>query len=152
MIRQYSPEDLPQIADLIECFANESGCTKVIGGFSRLDFLETLQSCADFVRIWVRDCDSLIVSVLAMVENINLYSGKKGLEELFWYSLPEYRGYVQNLKLLKAAEDYAKENRLFYMTMGSMVDFHPPKIEIFYGKRGFKLHQKQYFRQIINEV
>ena len=42
-----------------------------------------------------------------MVEQPNLYSGQKGLEELFWFSRPEYRGNIDNVKLLKAAENYA---------------------------------------------
>ncbi|MBR8827169.1 MAG: hypothetical protein DSM107014_04560 [Gomphosphaeria aponina SAG 52.96 = DSM 107014] len=76
MIRQYSQEDLSQIADLVECFANESGCFEIVGGFSRSHFLDTLFSCEGFLRIWVRDCDDMIVSALAMVKNINPYSGK----------------------------------------------------------------------------
>lgn len=151
MIRQYSQEDLPQIADLVESFAKESGCFEIVGGFSRPHFLDTLKSYEAFLRIWVRDCDGIVVSALAMVENINPYSGENCLEELFWYSLPEYRGYLQNIKLLKFAEDYAKNNQIFYMAMVSMVSFHPPKIELFYEKRGFKLHQRQYFRDIVNE-
>lgn len=151
MIRQYCQEDLPGIADLIECFATESGCFDVVGGFSRSHFLNTLESLKTWLRIWVRDSNKIITSALAMVEQTNPYSGEKGLEELFWFSRPEYRGNSENVKLLKAAEDYAKNHQVFYMAMVSMVEFHPPKIEIFYEKRGFKLHQKQYFRALINE-
>lgn len=144
MIRQYCQEDLPGIADLVECFATESGCFEAVGGFSRAHFLSTLESLKTWLQIWVRDSNKIIISALAMVEQTNPYSGEKGLEELFWFSRPEYRGSIENVKLLKAAENYAKENQVFYMAMGSMVGFHPPKIEFFYEKRGLKLHQKHY--------
>ena len=39
MIRQYCQEDLPGIADLIECFATESGYGDIVGSFSRPYFL-----------------------------------------------------------------------------------------------------------------
>lgn len=150
MIRNYSPEDLSGIADLVECFANESGCFDVVGGFSRVHFLSTLKDWESALRIWVRECNDMIVSALAMVEHTNPYSGKNSLEELFWYSRPAYRSHIDNVKLLKLAESYAKDHGVFYMAMVSMAEFHPPKIDFFYDKRGFKLHQKQYFRNINN--
>ncbi len=148
MIRQYCQEDLPGIADLVECFATESGYGDVVGDFSRPYFLRTLESLEEWLRIWVVDSNKTIISALAMVEQPNLYSGRKGLEELFWFSRPEYRGNIENVKLLKAAENYAKDNQVFYITMGSMVGFHPPKIELFYEKRGFKLQQKHHILTI----
>gem|GEM_PF-3842847 len=30
MIRQYFQEDLPQIVELVECLANESGCFEIV--------------------------------------------------------------------------------------------------------------------------
>lgn len=148
MIRKYCQEDLSGIADLVDCFATESGCFDVVGGFSRSHFLNTLESLEPFLRIWVRDSGEIIASALAMVEHINPYSGKNCLEELFWFSRPEYRGNIENVKLLKAAEEYAKNHQVFYMAMVNMVEFYPSRIELFYEKRGFKLHQKQYFRAL----
>lgn len=148
MIRQYTKKDLLAITDLVECFANESGCFEVVGGFSRSHFINSLKLLESFLRIWLRDCDGIIVSALAMVEHTNPYSGKKCLEELFWFSHPDYRGSLENVKLLKNAENYAQNNSIFYMTMGSMVEFSPRKIDALYKKQGFKLHQKQYFREI----
>lgn len=148
MIRQYTEDDLSAITDLVECFATESGCFEIVGGFSRSHFLEILQSLTSFLRIWMVEKDGLIVSALAMIEQPNIYSGKKSLEELFWFSRPDYRGNLENIKLLQIAEVYAKNNGIMYVAMGNMVDFQPPKIENFYKKRGFKLHQKHYFRYL----
>lgn len=148
MIRQYCQDDLESIADLVEHFASESGCFEIVGGFSRSHFLKTLETLESFLRVWVRDSDGSVVSVLAMLEHDNPYSGKDCLEELFWFSYPSHRGHIENVSLLKAAESYARKTELCYLAMGSMVDFQPPKIDLFYQRRGFHLHQKQYFLAI----
>lgn len=148
MIRQYCEEDLSDIADLVECFEEEHGCFKVVGGFSRSHFLKALKSMEPLLKIWVRESEEKVVSALAMVEFVNPYSGKKGFEELFWFSLPEYRGNHENTQLLDMAEIYAVENKICYMAMSLMEGRSSIKIETLYKRHEFFLHQKQYFRPI----
>ena len=150
MIREYRNEDLDSIADLVEYFNAESECFKMVGGFSRSHFLDMLGLLSPFLRIWVRESTQEIVSALAMVEQDNLYSGEKGLDELFWFSVPESRGSLENVKLLKAAKNYAKNSGIAYLTMGAMEGFYFSKIGSFYKRMGFHLHQNQYICDLRN--
>ncbi len=146
-IRFAKRNDIKGLIDLLIDFNSEFECFELVGGIDNDVVQERLLSIWDMLKIWVCTDNWRIVSALAMVEFLNPFSGRKALEELFWYALPEIRG-EKECSLFDYMEEYAIESGYKYIAMSSMNTSHVDILKKFYTKRGFKLHQFQYFKQI----
>jgi len=149
-IRYFQDSDIPDLVKLVEEFQLEYGCLDPVGGINSVTFLEQLNFIKEFLRVWVVADKNNIIAALAMVEFLNPFSGLKALEELFWFSLPIIRS-SNNLLIVRHMEDYAQAEGVQYIAMSSMQGINTDKMHKFYTRRGFRLHQRQYFKTLKGE-
>ncbi len=61
---------------------------------------------------------------------------------------PESRKSVVSYRLVKKAEEFAKENDIQYVSMMHMAYPNPEKLKDFYIKMGYHMVQTEYFKKI----
>jgi GNAT superfamily N-acetyltransferase len=66
--------------------------------------------------------------------------------ETFWFVHPDHRG--QGLSLLVEFEKWGKREGCQTLAMIHMVDSFPDKLETLYRRRGYKLIEKHYLKEI----
>jgi len=96
--------------------------------------------------VMVMEEDGEITGSFGFIECPDLHSGERMLVETFWFTDPLKRG--RGLLLLNAFEKYAKDNSINKIAMIHMVDSYPERLEKLYLKRGYKLIEKHYVRQL----
>lgn len=151
MIRKFELKDINQIYQCAKSFEKESNVFKSIGGIDEKTFKENLEKYFNhnLLKCWVVEKENKIVSGLACVEILDFLSNVKCLIEMFWFCLKEYRGNLENIKMFKIMEDYAKNNDIGYIQMIHLCDSMPEKMEKFYKKKGYKMLQKCYNKELI---
>ena len=144
--RRAVKDDIFEIVKLIELFNDETRCFSPVGGVNSKVLTKRIEELWEILRVWVCLDDENLISVLMMAEHTNLFSGKKSLEELVWYTKPEGRG--QKCSLLDLMESYAEKEGVYYTTMGLMNYSDPENLEKYYFKRGYKLIQFNYVKKL----
>jgi hypothetical protein len=146
-IRLAKKDDINKLIEILNAFNNEFDCLQPVGGIEEKIISDRLLSIWEILKIWVCTDNDRILSALAMLEFLNPFSGQKAFEELFWYALPEVRG-NKRCSLFDHMEKYALKKGVKYIAMSSINGVNSEKMKSFYLKKGFKLHQLQYFKQI----
>ena len=150
MIKQGTKED---IIDMVICakeFEKESGVFKKTGGID-VDYFTTLLNTLfdnNILKCWLITKDDMIVGGIGLLEVEDLFSGIKCLNELFWFVKKEYRGSIENIRLFKKMETYAKNNDVKYIQMIHLPDLKEVKLEKLYIKKGYSLLQKCYIKEV----
>lgn len=144
VVRTAKLTDHDGILALLQNFGDETKCFEAVGGLDPTTLAQAFLAMQSALQIWIVEDNKTIVAALGMIEVTNPFSGLKGLEEFFWYSLPQYRGCPQTLTLISRAEDYAHHHNIRYVTMTSMTEITSPRVERYFESRGFTLRQRQY--------
>jgi RimJ/RimL family protein N-acetyltransferase len=113
---------------------------------------EDLYLTLDMLRlsgvVFIAEKDGKPIGSICGIVSTNLWFPKeKDLTELFWWVTPEHRGSSAALRLLKALQDYAKDEpsiQRLIMTRESV----SPICEDVYTKRGFELKESNYVMEV----
>ena len=89
----------------------------------------------DKVAIGLYSKDQL-VGILAGYIAPQFFTGVRLAQELFWYVAPEHRGSFASLKMLDLFEEWAKEKKVFGITMVSLAK-GSDSVPRLYAKRGY---------------
>jgi hypothetical protein len=148
MIRPLVKSDAAQLVDLGKEFWHKCNMSKT-GDYPKDAIFRRLYSGLLENKIigWGYEENKKIVSgiIFVIIENFWLY--EKQMQELAWFCSEEKRGSLNNIRLLKAAEKYAKENNIRLFCMGG-ISGSPSfeKLEKFYNKNGFFILDRNYLK------
>lgn len=77
----------------------------------------------------------------------DLHCGEMVAVETFWFVSPDYRG--QGLRLLELFEEWAKEEGCKKVAMIHLEDSMPDALKRLYGRRGYRLIESHYVREVV---
>lgn len=81
--------------------------------------------------------------------NHDLLTARRMAIELFWYVKPGYRKGVWPIKLLKAFEGWAVENKCQHVAMIHMECSMPDEMKSIYGRLGYSLFETMYRKKLL---
>jgi len=87
-----------------------------------------------------------IIGGLGCLKYPDLHSGKLTAVETFWFVTPDHRG--RGLMLLDAFESWGKRHGCKKLAMVHMVDSYPGILEKLYIRKGYKLIEKHYVKEV----
>ena len=90
------------------------------------------------VKILVSIGDNKIVGFIAGVKSTYFFSTKPKISDIGFYVLPKYRGSSSAVKLIKALENWAKENNILDIAIGQTTAVNMEKTQQFYNKLGYE--------------
>jgi len=99
--------------------------------------------------VMVLEHEKKLIGSLGFIVADDLHSGDKMTVETFWFTDPKKRGH--GLMLLEVYEEYSKKIGSKKIAMVHMTDSYPERLEKLYIKRGYKLIEKHYVKDLKNE-
>jgi hypothetical protein len=85
---------------------------------------------------------------LGCIKGPTPHNGKIVAVELFWYTSPENRNTFGAYELLKAYEQWAKDNDCHSCALIHLADSQPERLEKLYLSLGYKLLEKHYIKEV----
>ena len=90
------------------------------------------------VKVFLSLGDDKIVGFLAVVKTTYFFSTRPKISDIGFYVKPKYRGSSSAVKLLKALENWAKENNISDIAIGQTTAVDMEKTQQFYNRLGYK--------------
>lgn len=90
------------------------------------------------VRTFLAIRENKIIGFLAAVKSTYFFSTRKKISDIGFYVLPDFRGTSAAIKLIKALENWAKENGITDISIGQTTAVEMEKTQQFYNKLGYK--------------
>ena len=142
-IRRAGPEDMQRLVEMGQRFVNET----TYSGFvtinpERLSNTIIALSMNPDATILVSENGAGVNGMIALMVYDHPYSGQRTAFEVVWWVEPEARG--EGLKLLSAAEGWARENGAKAMQMVAPT----PRVGQLYEKHGYHLVESSYQRSL----
>lgn len=108
MIRRLHAWEIEDVTTIAEAFYAEANMG---GAFNKVHFEESLQRASAIGALYLggRFSGDVLVGVLAGSAHPNLMSGELVAQELFWYVLPEHRGGMDGIRMLRDFETWAAD-------------------------------------------
>lgn len=142
---QLKIEELDDLVDLAEKFYASSeflnGFKKNVAKKSWVHFIDT-----GIGVIFGLKEDNELHGMLGAIKSIDAHTGDFIAVELFWFVSEEKRG--EGLKLIKAYEKWALEQKCKRIAIGHLQDLMPARLEKIYNKLGYKLAEKSYVKEV----
>lgn len=148
MIKKISKQDVGSLAKLGEYFWN-SCVMKSSGEYQKDTVHRNLYSgiLNDVLVGWVSEKNDVIVSGVVFSLDRNFWTDKIQMTEIAWFCNKENRGSIENFRLIKVAEKYAKENNVSYFCMARIKGTESyEKLDSFYIKNGYKEIESTYIK------
>lgn len=147
MIRQITKHDLPKLMECCaEAFFKEGNLP---GKFSPFHFLKTWEQLLDSKMGFIFGIEVNDGGFAGAIGG-NIYpdicTGEKVCSEMFWYTLPGFRG--KGIKLLHKLEQHAKENGCSRVLMVHLAALNAERLEQYYQRCGYSLLEKTYMKEI----
>ncbi len=142
-IRKAVPGDLERIVEMGMRFVAETGYHKLIQVRPE-KLADTVLSIAENPDgvVLVSESEGQVTGMIAMLAFDHPYSGTRTAQEVVWWVEPEHRGV--GLKLLRSAEDWAKENGAEAMQMVAPTE----AIGKLYARLGYEPIETSYQRSL----
>ena len=142
MIRTATIEDLPELHRMGKEFVSVTGYE----GFSSYDFDSANDVFIELIRIGTILIDGKNGMMGFMV--FPVFFDKKSLiaQELFWWVDVEKRGSILGVKMLKMAENIAKDLGAKAFLMLSIHGLNGSKVNNLYKRMGYREHEETYIR------
>lgn len=143
-IYEASPEEAHIIAKLMKGFEEETAFVKV-------DVVYTGAKYESMVRrgnahLFIMEDEGKMIGGLGCVVGPDLHTPRIIAVETYWYVHPDYRG--MGRKLLDYFEQWAKDNGCNATAMICMTDSMSDSLEHLYFRRGYKLIEKHYLKEV----
>lgn len=146
MIREWTLEDARtfNLANITKKFDEETEFVKTEEDYTRNRYNELM--AAGIAHILVLEDEGVIKGALGFVVNKDLHEDLKVAVETFWFVSPEFRG--GGKILVDAFEAKALELGCKRTAMIHMADLFADSLEKFYEKRGYRLAEKHYIKDM----
>lgn len=97
---------------------------------------------------WGVEKEGEIVSAIIFKKDKNIWNDKLQLSELAWFSKKEERKSLLNIKMIKEAEKFAKQNNISYLVMGRIKGPESyDKLDHFYKRQGYMELEQIYVKK-----
>lgn len=145
MIREATHNDLDIVVKLGLSFFNEAK-TELTPKFSEEKAIAVICNMIDNgdCILYVAEHDGVIVGMIGAMISEHWFSEEIIAQELFWYVLPEHRGF--GIELLDMLEIKAKELGVSKIAMVDLDGKSP--ISTILRRRGYSVHEKSYVKGI----
>lgn len=146
MIRHATNEDIFDILILAKQFCKEAPDTYV---FNK-DKVETwikagIENDHMCMLVYEDDTGDIQGGILGVVSEMFM-SGESLATEFAWFMSKEHRGGTGAIRLVKAFEEWAKENNAKYIVMADLVGLQD--LSKLYERRGFELAERSFIKEI----
>jgi GNAT superfamily N-acetyltransferase len=152
ILRRAVEADRPAVVALAMTFFEASTYSAVITvdpGLVGLQFDMALETGVVFVA----ERDDIVppggpelVGFLALVPLIHLLSGDRYAEEMAWFVGPRYRSGTVGPRLLRRAEEWARENGCVFLRMAAP---HSTDVGRFYETQGYQAIETAYLKRVV---
>ena len=135
---------------------------------SNIEFMKGMEHASEFIKInseyafrvydhmvkrgiatgLMKEVDGKVVGCLGFIMSTDLHSGEPIAIETFWFVDPAFRGQGYGNELFDAFEETAKRKGAKKVAMIHMSDSFPDILEKLYMKRGYRLLEKHYIKEI----
>lgn len=143
-IYECRPEQSYEIARVMEQFSGGSEFVTVDIEYTAATYARMIAK--DQATFLTLEVDNQIVGGLGCIRYPDLHNGLLTAVETVWFVHPDHRGY--GMKLFDAFEEWAKKHGCKRLAMIHMVDSYPEILEKLYQRRGYKLIEKHYLKEI----
>ena len=131
---------------------------RVMQGFeqaSKLIKVDPVRTAASYHRMvtsgiavfFVLERDGQIVGGLGAIKCPDLHYDRTVAVESFWFVKPDCRG--KGMALFDAFEKWGKQEGCTHLAMIHMMDSYPDRLEKLYERKGYKLWEKHYVKELI---
>lgn len=145
MIRQITTyEEILAAATVMKGFEQASSHVKVDPTHSANTYFNLVS--AGIAVFFVMEKDGEMIGGLGALKAPDLHYNRIMAVETFWFVSPQHRG--QGLQLFDAFEQWGAENGCNALAMIHMADSYPAALEKFYARKGYKLAEKHYIKEI----
>ncbi len=146
MIRMARADECVAIATFMKRFEEDSALIRVDVEHTARMHAEAINRGSGVIFLLCDDATGEIHGGLGAICGPSMISEEKMAVETFWYVAPEYRG--QGVRLMAAFEEWAKRQGCQKVAMVHLADSHPESLGAFYLRRGYKLIETHYVREV----
>jgi len=146
IIREAEERDVLDCLILIKNFAKES---KQPFKFDTRKTLETINNSVNNispVKFFVAELNSEVVGFISAIVYEQLFSRDKTADELAWYVDKSHRGGTAAIRLLKAYEDWAKNNGVICINLSHIEDL--TDLTKLYNRLGYRKIEATFRRDV----
>jgi hypothetical protein len=98
------------------------------------------------IKIWLCEDDQIKSFIIFSVSQ-NFWDDKYQMSEVAWFCDPKFRTSLCNIRMIKVAEEWARNNKFSYVTMGAIKGPKSyDKLSKLYPKLGYNLLEKTYIK------
>ncbi len=143
-IRIARADEMGMVTAFMKQFEQETDFVRVDVGYAAKRYEEMIND--GLATVLVAEKNGELMGALGFIKAPDLHNGEMIAIETFWFTAPEHRGI--GLYLLDAFEEWAKENDCDKTAMIHLADSMPDRLEQLYIKRGYRLAEKHYLREV----
>jgi GNAT superfamily N-acetyltransferase len=137
-------EDVRMVAEYMKQFEQATEYVKVDVDYTSGAYWDLIQD--GIATFFIMEDDGKMIGGLGAVKYPDLHDGKMMAVESFWFVAPENRG--KGMSLFNAFETWAINEGCKKLAMIHMVDSYPEILERLYVRKGYKLIEKHYVREV----
>ena len=144
-----SYEDIPELAELVHLFYQETGAPFTWDQDKVESLLRMPLESPEKAVCFVEERDGSLVAFLHAIATEPSVSREKVVTEVGFYILPEWRGMDIALNMLGGLEYWAKHvAQAKYITLVSLHTMNPKKVDTFYQMNGYQISEYSYLKEI----
>lgn len=144
-IREASPDEAYMVAKFMTKFEKETAFVKVDANHAGNLYKRMIEAGTGHMFILEND-EGLMIGGLGCIKAPDLHYNRIMAVETYWYVMPEHRG--SGIQLLDYFERWAKDNGCDCTALVHLSDSMPDILEKVYEKRGYKLLEKHYIKEV----
>jgi GNAT superfamily N-acetyltransferase len=136
--------DVRMVAEYMKQFEQATEYVKVDVEYTSSAYWDLVQD--GVATLFIMEESGQMIGGLGAIKYPDLHDGKMMAVESFWFVAPEHRG--KGLKLFATFEEWALQEGCKKLAMIHMVDSYPDILEKLYMRKGYKLVEKHYVREV----
>lgn len=143
-VRVIASPEMRKVTEFMKAFEQASKFVTVDIDYATKTYENMIDNGVAFVMVLEKEGE--LIGSLGFIKAPDLHNGDTMAVETFWFVDPKKRGV--GLILFNAYEKWSKENGIKKIAMIHMMDSYPESLERLYLKRGYKLAEKHYVKEI----
>lgn len=147
-IRKATIDDRDKAVSILKEFFEQTDYAELGWSQESIEDIVEKLTVTDTAILFINDSGTGLVGGYCTPYWMNM--GKVFAQEMFWYVLKGHRGGTDGARLLKAFEDWAKEQKADYICMSSTANLDPEGVGNVLKRRGYKPVDISYLKEIKN--
>lgn len=150
MIRELPVEEIERTEECARAFFDESRLPGTLDLTYWNGRWRSIISELDIGAILVYESDNIIKGLLGGLCVRCTMTGDLEAIEAFWYMMPEFRGGIAGIKLIKAFEQWGKDRGALRIKMMHLSDLNAKVMEGIYIRMGYTPLEVAYSKSLVN--